>query len=262
MKEFSECTGACDGMPACETKDSSIITYQGKVDDYLASDGKGTDVWAPDQQKANGDSFDQKFTGTITLTYNTNTGTINLDVNGVNGDIAYVKDTAGNVLYAADKTGDRVFKSGINTLRSSSVLTACVEPGKCEEVDVVMDAIDAIKDGKTETDKGAASLTFYGKCSSFVEGNLQPCTLAVPVRPPPPPGPAHPPMPPPARRRCPPPSPPSLTPPRSALSDRSRLRGPRDDVGRRPRRHDGGRRRWPADRLRHRQGSQVPQGDV
>ena len=114
VKEFSECTGACDGMPACETKDSSIITYQGKVDDYLASDGKGTDVWAPDQQKANGDSFDQKFTGTITLTYNTNTGTINLDVNGVNGDIAYVKDTAGNVLYAADKTGDRVFKSGIN----------------------------------------------------------------------------------------------------------------------------------------------------
>ena len=92
----------------------------------------------------------------------------------------------------------------INTLRSSSVLTACVEPGKCAEVDVVWTRSTRSRMRKTETDKGAASLTFYGRCSSFVEGNLQPCTLAVPVRPPPPPGPARPRMPPPARRRCPP----------------------------------------------------------
>ena len=175
VKTFRACTGTCDGIPACDTQDSSIITYQGMVDDYLASDGKGTDVWAPDEQK---------FTGTITLTYDTDTGTINLGVNGDNGDIAYVKDTAGNVLYAT--TEDDKNKNGINTLRSSSVLTACVEPGKCEEKDVVSDAITAIKRGKTETEKGAASLAFYGKCSSFVEGNQQPCTLAVPVRPPPP----------------------------------------------------------------------------
>ena len=38
-------------MPACETLTSSIITYQGKVDDYLASDGKGDDVWAPDERR-------------------------------------------------------------------------------------------------------------------------------------------------------------------------------------------------------------------
>ena len=137
MKTFRACTGTCDGIPACDTQDSSIITYQGMVDDYLASDGKGTDVWAPDEQK---------FTGTITLTYDTDTGTINLGVNGDNGDIAYVKDTAGNVLYAT--TEDDKNKNGINTLRSSSVLTACVEPGKCEEKDVVSDAITAIKRGK------------------------------------------------------------------------------------------------------------------
>ena len=250
MKTFRACTGNCDGIPACDTQDSSIITYQGMVDDYLASDGKGTDVWAPDEQK---------FTGTITLTYNTNTGTINLGVNGVNGDIAYVKDTAGNVLYAT--TEDDKNKIGINTLRSSSVLTACVEPGKCEE-GRRLDAIDAIKDGKTETEKVAASLAFYGKCSSFVEGNLQPCTPAVPVRPPP----ARP-RPPPDAPARPPTLPPAIAPfpnaaPLRTLRSPTTARGPRDDVGRRPRRHDGGRRRWPADRLRHRQGRQVPQGGL
>ena len=180
-------------MPACETLTSSIITYQGKVDDYLASDGKGTDVWAPDEQKANGDSFDQKFTGTITLTYNTNTGTINLDVNGGNGDIAYVKDTAGNVLYAADKTGNRVVKSGINTLRSSSVLAACVEPGKFHDGERHRIA-GRVRGGRRRRRRdqrdqegqdriGAASLTFYGISSSGGSSNRV-CTLAVPVRPP------------------------------------------------------------------------------
>ena len=124
--------------------------------------------------------------------------------------IKYVKDAAGNVLYAKTTEAYTGTANNINTLRSPSVLTACFEPGKCAEVDVVSRAIAEItgacaESGRacTETDEGEASLTFYGRCSSFVGGNKEPCTLAVPVRPP---APACPPPPhaPPARRRCPP----------------------------------------------------------
>lgn len=120
-------------------------------------------------------------------------------VGGTCPGIKYVKDAAGNVLYASTARGFTNTAFNINTLRSPSVLSACFEPGKCAEVDVVSQAIAQIK-ATTEDPKGAASLTFYGKCSSFVEGNQQPCTLAVPVRPPapacPPPAPACPAWPP------------------------------------------------------------------
>ena len=128
-------------------------------------------------------------------------------VGGTCPGIKYVKDAAGNVLYASTARRFTITANNINTLRSPSVLSACFEPGKCAEVDVVSDAIDAITgacggNGQacTETDEGAASLTFYGRCSSFVGGNKEPCTLAVPVRPPapacPPPAPACPACPP------------------------------------------------------------------
>ena len=89
-------TGACDGdarvrRPSIITRGRSTTTSRVTED---ATSGPLTirrPMGTPDQ----------KFRNTV---YNTNTGTINLDVNGVNGDIAYVKDAAGNVLYAADKT--------------------------------------------------------------------------------------------------------------------------------------------------------------
>ena len=118
--------------------------------------------------------------------------------------VMYVKDTAGNVLYA-DDTPPFSGTSAIETLRSPTVLTACFEPGKCEEVDVVSDAIDAITtqegagtaiEDAADIPTASADIKFYGKCSGAA---LVECTLAVPVRPPSPPanvGPSRPPHPP------------------------------------------------------------------
>jgi hypothetical protein len=193
--QATQLTGHASYADGTCAQSAPVDTYQKMVDDFMSGDGY----------------FYTKANPTLTLSYSATNGRISLGCSGcvapfadppkeIENDagatievcsasdapkvsnscpgVLYVKDTAGNVLYADDTPGFGG-SSTIETLRSPSVLTACFEPGKCKEVDVVSDAITAItRQEGAGTDKGKADIKFYGKCSGAQRVE---CTLSVPI---------------------------------------------------------------------------------